>query len=479
MTIRVHSAGLCGLEGIGITVEVDIGRGGLPGVKIIGLPHKSIAEARERVRTAMRNAGFGFPQSRIIINLAPAYMQKKGTHLDLPIAVGILAGQKKTHANNKTLYVGEISLDGTIRAVQGLIPILNYAEKHGFESAVITALQQAEVQHSKLKLYTITHILELVTGLPLITYQNPQSFDSLKPVALSSIEGQVLGKRAIEISVSGWHSMLLRGHPGVGKSLLAQAAIGITPPPSQKEQQAIGIIASATGYVCDFVKSRPLCQPHHSISVQQLIGGGTHVHVGLITQAHRGVLILDELPEFSRSCLEALRQPMEKKSLTMASHCGHVKYPCNPLLIATANPCPCGYLGHPTRRCVCSQGTTHAYQRKISGPLLDRFDIHVSIEPEEKSRSQGSTISTRKITTAWDIQRSRKCHNAHIPIEKLHEHCPLDAHAQNILDRALQKLEISKRAVHKALRVARTIADLEQSHHISEKHIAEALSYRM
>jgi len=502
MLARVTSCALLGLEGILVQVEVDTSNG-LPSLTIVGLPDAAVKESSERVRAAVKNSGLVFPRKRITVNLAPADIRKAGPAYDLPIAVGILVASEQAwpQATEEALFVGELSLDGSVRHIPGVLPIAALARQEGLKRLFVPAVDAPEAALvdglEVLPVEDLGQVAAHLQGLreihPYLPDHDPASIPSPAYAAdFAEIKGQEHVKRALEVAAAGSHNVLLTGPPGAGKTLLARSVPSILPAMSLDEALEVTKVYSVAGLLpsdTPLIRHRPFRAPHHTISHAGLVGGGHWPRPGEISLAHRGVLFLDELPEFSTRTLEGLRQPMEDGVVSIARSTGTLAFPARFVLIAAMNPCPCGYWGDPVRECTCSPATVTRYQKRISGPLLDRIDIHVEVprvdynKLTDDRRGEPSAAIRERVERAREVQRHRfadtplTC-NAEMGPTEVREICRLDEAGRALVRAAMQQLQMSARAFHRILKLARTIADLGGSERIETAHLAEAIQYR-
>ena len=501
MFVRTYTGAVAGIGAVAVTVEVSITGGGA-GLFLVGLPDNAVKESEQRIRSAYENSGFRMTQRKCVVNLAPADLRKEGSGFDLPIAVAILAAMQQVmpESLDQVAFVGELSLDGSVRGVKGVLPITAEAREQGFKRIYVpeeNAVEAAVVEGIEvLPVTSLQQVASSLNGEAVIEPIEAEVADVVEQSEyaedFADVKGQAHVKRALEIAAAGGHNVIMIGPPGSGKTMLARRIPSILPPMTLDEAletTKIHSVAGKLGTRSGLMNRRPFRAPHHLASPVALIGGGQNPQPGEVSLAHNGVLFLDEMPEFGHSVLEVLRQPLEDKHISIARARYAVDYPSNFTLVASMNPCPCGYYNHPTKECTCSAAAVHRYMGRISGPLMDRIDLHVEVTPVSREEmsvetpAESSAEVRKRVIAARKIQAERfkdtPVHtNTMMTSAMLRRFCQLSAEARTLLDRAMERLQLSARAYDRIIKVARTIADLEGAADIEPHHISEAIGYR-
>lgn len=501
MVVKAFTGTVAGIGAMMVTVEVSITGGGL-GLFLVGLPDNAVRESEQRIRSAFENASYRMTSRKCVVNLAPADLRKEGSGFDLPIAVAILAATEQIEAEKlaDSVFVGELSLDGAIRGVRGVLPVTAEARDRGFKRIYVpkeNAMEAAVVDGIEvLAVESLTEVASSLNGEIEIAAEN-REIDTSSEVQtyaedFADVKGQAHAKRALEIAAAGGHNVIMIGPPGSGKTMLARRMPSIMPPMTTEEAletTKIHSVAGKLGTSRGLMSQRPFRAPHHLASPVALIGGGQNPQPGEVSLAHNGVLFLDEMPEFGHGVLEVLRQPLEDKHITISRARYAVDYPSNFTLVASMNPCPCGYYNHPTKECSCSTAAVHRYIGRISGPLMDRIDLHVEVTPVEREEMASTTLAESSASIRQRVMAARRVQserfadtgihtNTMMSSAMLRKFCPLTAESRMLLDRAMERLQLSARAYDRIIKVARTIADLEGAADIAPTHISEAITYR-
>lgn len=501
MVVRSFTGTVMGIGAVGVSVEVSVTGGGL-GLFLVGLPDNAVRESEQRIRSAFENGGFRMTARKCVVNLAPADLRKEGSGFDLPIAVAILAATEQVAAARlaDSAFVGELSLDGGVRGVRGVLPITAAAREQGLRRIYVPRENAAEAAVVEgidvLAVDSLQQVASSLNGTEDVTPEPRHAYvaeeDTPYGEDFADVKGQIFAKRALEIAAAGGHNVIMIGPPGSGKTMLARRMPSILPPMTAAEAletTKIHSVAGKLGASRGLMTRRPFRAPHHLASPVALIGGGQNPQPGEVSLAHNGVLFLDELPEFGHNVLEVLRQPLEDKHITISRARYAVDYPSNFTLVASMNPCPCGFYNHPTKECTCTPSAVRRYMGRISGPLLDRIDLHVEVTPVSREEMSGteavesSASIRRRVIAAREVQSARFAStgihtNTMMTSAMLRRFCPLTAEARALLDRAMDRLRLSARAYDRIIKVSRTIADLEGEEQIRPQHVSEAITYR-